>query len=397
MYRFKDLRDTVLEDIDKQKEDYIRISHAIHSKPEIGNKEFFASETLIKKLVTNGFIVDKELAGHSTSFIASKKSSKKGPTIAYLAEYDALPNLGHACGHNIIGTLSIASAIAVSKVIEETGGEVRILGTPAEEGGENGSAKASFVKYNLLEGIDACMMIHPSNETSITADSLAVDPLDFEFIGKAAHAAACPEQGINALDAVIQLYNGINALRQHVTSDVRIHGIITHGGDMPNIVPEYAKARFYIRANTRKTCDEVTKRVKDIAAGAALATGAKLNVIAYQNSVDNLLINKEFDSVFEESMQYLGCDVKEENVKGIGSTDAGNISQVVPTIHPYIKIGGSDLVAHTKEFCNAAVSKEGDEALILGAKALALTGLTLLTDGKRLEKIKELFKTKKDL
>lgn len=397
MCNFKDLRDTVLEDIDQQKEDYIYISHAIHSKPEIGNKEFFASDTLTEKLIKNGFTVEKGLAGHPTSFIARKKSSKKGSTIAYLAEYDALPNLGHACGHNIIGTLSIASAIAISKVIEEIGGEVIVLGTPAEEGGENGSAKASFVKHNLLKGIDACMMIHPSNETSITADSLAVDPLDFEFIGKAAHAAACPEQGINALDAIIQLYNGINALRQHVTSDVRIHGIITHGGDMPNIVPEYAKARFYIRANTRKRCSEVTKRVKDIAAGAALATGAKLNIIEFQNSVDNLLLNKEFDLVFKESMQYLGYSVKEENLKGIGSTDAGNISQVVPTIHPYIKIGSSDLVAHTKEFCNAAVSKEGDEALIIGAKALALTGLALLTDKNKLDRIKELFKSQKDL
>ncbi|KAJ53091.1 amidohydrolase [Clostridium tetanomorphum] len=397
MLNLEEIKKCILVDIEKNKEGYINISHAIHSNPEMGNQEFFASQILNKKLEENGFNIERGVAGHPTAFIARKKASKQGVTIGYLAEYDALPNLGHACGHNIIGTTSIASAIALSKVIHEIGGEIVVLGTPAEEGGENGSAKASFVKNNLLKGIDFCMMIHPSSETSITCNSLAVDPLDFEFIGKSAHAAACPEKGINALDAVIQLYNGINALRQHVTNDVRIHGIITHGGDMPNIVPNYAKARFYIRAATRKRCDEVTRKVKEIARGAALITGAEVNIIPFQNSVDNLLINKEFDKEFEESMKYLGINIKTENVKGIGSTDAGNISQVVPTIHPYIKIGKSELVAHTKEFCDAAVSKEGDNALIIGAKALALTGFNLLTNRQKVEKIKEEFKKTKAL
>jgi amidohydrolase len=336
----KELQERIISQVEKGRETYIKISHEIHERPEIGNQEFFASEILTETLAEAGFEIEKAVAGHPTSFIARKKSSKaSGPSIGFLAEYDALPKLGHACGHNIIGVTSAAAAIALADVLNETGGEVVVLGTPAEEGGENGSAKASFVKHNLLEGIDACMILHPSNKTNITGNSLAVDPLDFEFFGKAAHAAACPEKGINALDAVILLFNGINALRQHLPSDVRIHGIITDGGDAPNIVPDYAKARFFIRAATRKGCDEVTQKVRNIAQGAASATGASYKVTAFQNQVDNLLTNKVFDEVFVESANLLGLEIDTEDVKGLGSTDAGNISQVVPTIHPHIKIG----------------------------------------------------------
>lgn len=388
----------IVDEIEKQRDKYINISHEIHDNPEIGNKEFFACKVLTDTLKEAGFSVETAVAGHETSFIARKKSSKlEGPAIGFLAEYDALPGLGHACGHNIIGVISTAAAISLSQLLDEVGGEILVLGTPAEEGGENGSAKASFVKHNLLEGIDACMMIHPGNKTGVTGSSLAVDPLDFEFFGKSAHAAASPEKGINALDAVIQLFVGINALRQHVTSDVRIHGIITHGGDAPNIVPEYAKARFFIRAATRKTCSEVTEKVKNIAQGAALSTGARLNVAAFQNEVDNMLINKKFDELFAQSAKLLDLKIDTEPHEGLGSTDTGNISQVVPTIHPHIKIGPESLVGHTAEFCKAAVSKEGDEALIAGAKALSITALTLLTNKEKLKEIKEEFDKVKNI
>lgn len=386
------LQQRIVDEVNKKRDEYIKISHEIHDRPEIGNQEFFASKLLTDTLVKAGFSIEKAVAGHETSFVARKKSSKlDGPAIAFAAEYDALPGLGHACGHNIIGASSIAAAISLSTLLDEVGGEVVVLGTPAEEGGQNGSAKASFVKHNLLQGIDACLIIHPGNRTEVTRSSLAVTPLDFEYIGKSAHAAAAPEKGINALDAVIQLFNGINALRQHVTPDVRIHGIITHGGDMPNIVPEYAKARFYIRAATRKTCSEVTERVKAVAQGAALVTGAKLNVIAFQNEVDDLLINRVFDDVFVESAKLIGLEISTEVQTGFGSTDVGNISQVVPTIHPHVKIGPSTLVGHTPEFCAAAVSMEGDDALISGAKALAITALTLITDKEKFKEVKDEF------
>ncbi len=389
------LKETIIENVESNKELYLSTSHKIHENPEIGNEEFFASALLTDILLKEGFEVEKAVAGHETSFIARKKSEKPGPSIAFLAEYDALPGLGHACGHNIIGTTSVAAAIAFSKVLQETGGEAVVFGTPAEEGGPNGSAKGSFVKHGLVNGIDAALMIHPNSETRLSSSSLAVDPLDFEFIGKPAHASANPHEGINALDAVIQLFNGINALRQQLTNDVRIHGIITHGGDAPNIIPEYAKARFFIRAATRACLNEVTQRVKAVAEGAALATGARLNVIAFQNEVDNLLLNSSYNAVFKEVVEELGETVVEGGDKGIGSTDSGNISQVVPTIHPYIKIGTSELIPHTVPFREAAASPKGDQALITGAKALALTALKLITDADTLAQIKAEFKERK--
>lgn len=386
------IKNNILEGIEKNRELYINVSNQIHNNPEIGNKEYFACKTLSDLLKGYGFEVEVGIAGHETGFVAKKKSeSKEGATIGFLAEYDALPGLGHACGHNIIGAASCAAAIALSTQLDNIGGEIRVYGCPAEEGGENGSAKGSFVRENLFEGVDACLMIHPSNETSITGTSLAVDPVEFEFIGKAAHASGCPEKGINALDGVLQLFSGINALRQHVTDDVRIHGIITHGGDAPNIVPDYAKARFYIRAKTRKVLNEVTKRIEKIAQGAALSTGATVNINFFQNQVDNFYVNNKFNDLFIEVMNELGEEINTDFKEGAGSTDAGNVSHVVPTLHPHISIGDKNLVGHTVEFCDAACSEKGNEGVILGAKSLSLTALRLFTDSEVLNGIKEEF------
>ncbi|MGK8428174.1 M20 family metallopeptidase [Bacillus cereus] len=385
-------RKTIEESIERNKEKYIETSHDIHANPEIGNQEFYASRTLSLLLGSAGFQLQHNIAGHETGFIARKSSGKQGPAIAFLAEYDALPGLGHACGHNLIGTISVAAAIALSETLEEIGGEVVVFGTPAEEGGPNGSAKSSYVKAGLFKNIDAALMIHPSGKTATTSPSLAVDPLDFHFYGKTAHAAASPEEGINALDAVIQLYNGINALRQQLPSDVRIHGVITEGGKAPNIIPDYAAARFFIRAATRKRCAEVTEKVRNIAQGAALATGAKVKIHQFQNEIDELLVTKTYNDIVAEELELLGEDVNRKERVGIGSTDAGNVSQVVPTIHPYIKIGPDDLIAHTNEFREAARSEIGDKALITSAKVLANTAYRLITEEGLLEKVKEEFR-----
>ncbi|WP_088014273.1 M20 family metallopeptidase [Gottfriedia acidiceleris] len=383
-------REYIVKSIEESKDIYLEISHQIHEKPEIGNQEFFASETLTKILAKAGFDVTRNIAGHETGFVARKTSSKQGPTIAFLAEYDALPGLGHACGHNIIGTTSVAAGIALAEVISETGGEVVIFGTPAEEGGPNGSAKGSFVKNGLLEGVDAALMLHPSGKTGLSSPTLAVDPLDFHFYGRAAHAAGSPEHGINALDAVIQLFNGINALRQQLSSDVRIHGIITHGGDAPNIIPEYASARFFIRASTWKSTEEVSTKIRNIAEGAALATGSTVKIERFQNEVHDFIINRSLDEIVGEELSLLGEEVNGKS-GGLGSTDAGNVSHVVPTSHAYIKIGPDNLIAHTNEFREAAGSLQGDHALVTGAKALALTGYRLITDKNLLEKVQTEF------
>ncbi|WP_020061100.1 M20 family metallopeptidase [Bacillus sp. 123MFChir2] len=388
-------RTKIVQSIEEKRDRYIKTSHTIYENPEIGNQEFFASKTLSLLLGSAGFQLQHHIAGHETGFIARKSSGKKGPTIAFLAEYDALPGLGHACGHNLIGTISTAAAIALSEVIEEIGGEVVVFGTPAEEGGLNGSAKGSYVKAGLFKGIDAALMIHPSGKTATTSPSLALDPLDFHFYGKSAHAAASPEAGINALDAVLQLFNSINALRQQLPTDVRIHGIITDGGKAPNIIPNYASARFFIRAKTRERCTEITEKVRNIAQGAALATGTTVKIEQFQNEIDNLVINQAFNAIVAEELEELGENVHRDERIGIGSTDAGNVSQIIPTIHPYIKIGSDDLVAHTDAFREAARSERGDEALIVGAKALALTAYRLITEESLLANIKQEFENVK--
>lgn len=381
------LEDLVLQSVEDKRVTYIHTSHEIHGHPEIGNEETFASDLLCSLLEQAGFELNRNIPEHDTAFIARKSSTKSGPKIGYLAEYDALPGLGHACGHNIIGTTSVAAAIALGELVDVIGGEVAVLGTPAEEGGPNGSAKGTFVRHGLVQEFDACMMVHPLGRTTGSTETLAVDPIDFEFFGKSAHAAANPEAGVNALDGVIQLFNGVNALRQHVTDDVRIHGVILDGGEAPNIVPDYARARFFTRAATRATCDEITEKVERIAEGAALTTGSTYKMTRIQNGVDNFYVTPRFDELFKEKVEQLGEDYKEER-QGIGSSDAGNISQVVPTIHPYIKIGSEDLVAHTSDFREAAKSERGDHALITGAKALALTGLDLFTKPNVLQSIK---------
>ncbi|MFC9600488.1 M20 family metallopeptidase [Peribacillus butanolivorans] len=377
--------------IDLHSELYIETSQAIHANPEIGNQEFFASDTLTKLLQDAGFEVNRNIAGHETGFIAKKASAKKGPKIAFLAEYDALPGLGHACGHNIIGTTSVAAGISLSQVLEVAGGEVIVFGTPAEEGGPNGSAKGSFAKHGLFDEVDAAIIIHPAGQTGVTSPFLAVDPLDFHFYGKSAHAAAAPEQGVNALDGVIQLFNGISALRQQLPSEVKIHGIITNGGEAPNIIPEYSSARFYIRATTWKLCQDVSRKIRDVAEGAALATGSTVKVERFQNEVLDFVINPVLDELLREELTQLGETVAPRKDSGFGSTDAGNVSHIVPTAHPYIKIGPDDLIAHTNEFRDCAKSQEGDKAILTGAKALALTGYRLISDKDLLDKVKTAF------
>ena len=384
-----DLKSRIYDSIDSHSERIIALAKEIHAKPEIGNEEVFASRSLSNYLREFGFEVDLGVAGHDTAFYAMKDSGIEGPTIAFLAEYDALPGLGHACGHNIIGTTSVAAGIALSDALLETGGKVIVLGTPAEEGGPNGSAKGSFVRHGFLEDVDVALMIHPSGRTSLTSPTLAVDPLDFHFYGTAAHASGSPENGINALDSVIQLFNGINALRQHVTSDVRIHGIITHGGDAPNIVPDYASARFYIRADTWSKTEAVSTRIRAIAEGAALSTGATVKVERFQNEVQDFVLNHVLDSVLHEELESQGEVVFSKRSRGLGSTDAGNISYAVPTAHPYIKIGPDELIAHTNEFREAANSDIGYNALITGAKALAGAGYRLLNEPELLHQVRK--------
>ncbi|MGX7024856.1 M20 family metallopeptidase [Vagococcus hydrophili] len=363
----------------------------IHDHPEVSNYEFYSSEVLVKQLKAEGFEVQYDVAGHRTGFDARYKSEKIGPTLVFLAEYDALPGIGHACGHNLFGTTSVLAASALKQVVDEIGGEIRVYGTPGEEGGENGSAKGSFVREGFFEDVDAALCVHPSYKYGKTTPSLANDPVDIKFFGRASHASAAPEKGINALDAVIQTYNAINALREHLPADVRIHGVITDGGVAANVVPEFASARFYLRAATRTTLNEVYEKVENIVKGAALQTGCTYEFGLFQNSVDDTIVTPSFDELFFKQVEALNIpeiEIETEIPISLGSTDVGNVSQVIPTIQPTVSISDTYIAGHSIEFKAAARSEKGLASIGIGAELLARTALELFINPELVKEVK---------
>lgn len=386
MINIRKLIDKTVED---KVEKYKDIALQIHDKPEVSNYEFFACKILSEQLFKEGFDVKLDVAGHRTGFDARYKSKKPGPVVVFYAEYDALPGIGHACGHNIFGATSSLAAVGLKEIIDEVGGEIRVYGTPGEEGGENGSAKGSFVREGFFDDVDIALGVHPSYEHGLTRPTLANAPVDVEFFGKSSHAAGAPEKGINALDAIIQVYNASNALREHLTDDVRIHGIITNGGEAANVVPDYASARFYLRAKSKPTVDDLYMKFENIVRGAALQTGAEYKFGLFQNSVDNVIPTPLFDEVYEKHLNRYGEFIPKNNTKkGNGSTDVGNVSQVVPTIHPNIKISNEYIAGHSIEFREASRSPLGLSSIELGAKVLANTALDIILDPDLLKRIK---------
>lgn len=376
--------------VEERLKDYQDLALKIHDKPEVSNYEFFACENLSKILEEDGFKVRTDVAGHRTGFDARYKSKKEGPVVVFYAEYDALAGIGHACGHNLFGTTSSLAAVALKEVIDEVGGEIRVYGTPGEEGGENGSAKGSFVDKGFFDDVDFSLGAHPGWKHTVTSTSLAVAPVDVEFFGKPSHASGAPEKGINALDAVISVFNNVNALREHLPSDVRIHGIITDGGTAPNVVPEYAKARFYLRAKYRPTLEKVYEKFENIVKAAALATGCEYKFGLFQNWVDNNVPTPLFDDVYTEVLEEYGEEITPIDIyKAGGSSDVGNISQVVPVIQPHISISDDKIIGHTEAFREAAKSEKGLSSIGLGAKLLSQTALKLILDPERLEEIKK--------
>ncbi|MDU3803220.1 M20 family metallopeptidase [Paraclostridium bifermentans] len=357
------------------------ISDFIYHNPELGNEEYKAVEKLTSFLQEHNFEIETEFLGIKTAFRATYDSNKEGPIIGYLCEYDALPEIGHGCGHNMIGAMSAGAGVTLSKVLNEIGGKIIVYGTPAEE--TNG-AKVIFAEQGVFDELDVAMMVHPSDKTIESGTSMALYPLQFTYTGKTAHAASCPQEGINALNSAIQLFNGIDALRQHVTTDVRIHGIITNGGVAANIVPDKAVAQFYFRASTKEILEDVLLKVKNIAQGAALMTGSKLEMTRYELPNDNLKTNKSLSEAFSENLRTLGIkDIYE--AKDTGSSDIGNVSHKTPTIHPYIGISNCSVTGHSVNMADATTTPFAHERLLIGTLALAYTGYDVLINKVNLD------------
>lgn len=379
-----ELKARVCDYIDELTPRLVQISHQLHANPEIAFEEIESMKLLADTAESSGYAVTRGIAGLDTAFMA-ESSRGQGPTVAFLAEYDALPGLGHACGHNIIGTAATGAALALQAIRGEVEGTVKLIGTPAEEGG---GGKVIMAEHNIFDDLDAAMMIHPGTKAMTTRTTLASNKIKFEWIGKPSHAAASPEKGINALDACIHTFNNINALRQHLKSTVRIHGIITHGGDAVNVTPEYTSALFSVRAADSDYSFEVLQKVIACAEAGALAAGATMN---YDHTMHyaQRIANPTLARLFGDNISGLGETVREPAAdEPMGSSDMGNVSQIVPSIHPYVTIATPGTGGHTQAFAEASASSWGDQALIRSAKAMAMTAVELMTQPDTMAQIK---------
>ncbi len=382
------MKNRVIECIESVKYELIDLSEYILVNPELGYEEFKASRAHIELLKKHRFKVEEEYLGIKTAFKAVYDSGKEGPVIGFMSEYDALPGIGHGCGHNLLGATNTGAGIVLSKMLKDYRGKVIVFGTPAEE---TSGAKVDMTEKKAFNDVDVIMEVHPGSLHFRSGTSLAMEAIQFKFIGKSAHAAAYPEKGINALDAAINTFVNINALRQHILSDSRIHGIIIEGGKAANIVPELAIAQFYIRASTKTYLKELVEKVKNCAKGAALATGAELEISNYEASYDNLVTNETLSEVYCKRLRDMGVKEINEPRKSYGSLDVGNVSHIVPTIHPYFGICEEDIAAHTVAFAKATKTDLAYKSMVQTVGALTLTAIDILDDDSLLQKIKNEF------
>ncbi|HEY77554.1 MAG TPA: M20 family metallopeptidase [Dehalococcoidia bacterium] len=383
----EELKDSITSSVERQSQQLSELSRKIHDNPELGFRETKAVAWLTGYLEGNGFRLERGICELATAFRASYGEGR--PVVAILAEYDALPKLGHACGHNIIAGAAAGAAVAARPAIDKFGGSVCVIGTPAEEiyGG-----KVIIANRGGFNDIDTAMMVHPGVRDLATTQALAARQLDVEFFGRAAHAAARPEMGINALDAMILSFTAINSLRQHIKDGARIHGVITDGGEAANIVPAHSAATFIVRARDNAYLEELRPKVVDCFTGAAVATGARLehkwDDVSYASLRNNLTLAR----LFRQNMKYLGRKMPMTDPDhAFGSTDMGNVSHLVPSIHPFIAIAPRDVLAHSPEFAAAAASDAGRKGMLDAAKALAMTVADLLASPELLGKVREEF------
>jgi len=385
------VKSLITKEIDARGDELRELSLKIHSNPELGFKEVKASAWLTQYLEENGFSVERGICELPTAFRGSYGQGK--PVIAILAEYDALPELGHACGHNLISTCAVGAGIASKLAVDHFGGSVVVIGTPAEE---LYAGKAIMAERGAFDNLDAAMMMHPGSSNAATTQSLACHALKVEFFGKSAHAATDPEKGVNALEAMLNSFNAINSLRQHIKDKARIHGVITDGGKAANVVPAYSAGSFLIRAEDDTYLEELKQRVINCFAGAAQATGTRLEYkwddIRYAFLRNNLTLAR----LFKQNMESLGREVKlSEPDKLLGSTDMGNVTQVAPGIHAMTAIAPEGVVLHSPQFAQAAASETGIRGLLDSAKALAMTVVDLVAEPEVVIKIRKEFQQDK--
>ena len=387
--------------IETSKQVLFDLSKDVHAHPELNYQEYYSANALAGFLESHDFQVERGIGGVETAFRATVPGGAgAGPTIAVLAEYDALPEIGHGCGHNLIAMAAMGAALGLRANAQDLPGRIEIIGTPAEEGG---GGKIRLLEAGVFDGVDATLSSHPfSNRTIIPAAapkgeswSLAMVGYRYMFHGQAAHAAAAPEAGINALNAVIHLFTGIDALRQHLRDDVRMHGVITDGGLAPNVVPEFAAANFMLRSRDgRYLSDEVVGKVAQVAEGAAAMTGARLEVEEFYPFYENVQPNVVLAQALAANAQSLGIRLDEPIAGRAGSgasTDFGNVSQVMPAFELRYAVSETPVASHTRDMCATAVTDFALSSALQVSKALSLTASDLLRDITLVEAAKSEF------
>ncbi len=383
------LKDAVCAEVDRLAPQLLKASHDIHAHPELNFEEHYAHDLLTDLLEQAGLATQRHAYGTETAFEA--RAGDTGFDIAVLCEYDALPAIGHACGHNIIATAGLGAGLAAATVAQRAGGRLRIMGTPAEEGG---GGKIVMARNGAFAGVDAAMMVHPADADLIRMDTLALQTVDVEFHGKAAHAAAAPHEGRNALDAAVLGYMNVAALRQHIGPNERIHGIITKGGDKANIVPAETEMNWIVRSQTIASLQPLKERVLQCFGGAAAACGCTTSNTWNTHTYADMIDNGPMVASYVANSSRLGRSVVDPTVLGrrvVGSTDMGNVSYLVPSIHPMIKTAPDGVPIHTVDFARWAISPLANRAIIDGAKAMAMTVIDLWCDPHLMNSTKEAF------
>lgn len=380
-----ELRERILQTAKDMMPLFVEVREFIYDHAELGNQEFVSSQYLVDQMKKLGFTVTYPYCDLATAFRAELVLGE-GPKVCFMAEYDALPGYGpakdqvrHACGHNWIAASTLGAAAVLASLKDTLSGTVVLIGTPAEE---TMGGKCDLVNRGGFDDIAACFQMHLGAENNIEVTSLAMDSVQFDFTGKAAHAAAYPEQGINALDAVMLTFAGINALRQHMKPDARVHGIVTKGGTACNVVPDQGQCQFYIRAAKRAYLEELTEKIINCAKGAALMTGCELEYHFFENSYDDLVYHEGLRQLLRESLESLGVThfIKPEG-NATGSTDVGNVSHRCPTVYCELDTGAFPKVyAHHESFLDYVHTSRADHSLLVAVQAMALAAASVMQD-----------------
>ena len=382
------LKQRVADAVDRLGDELTTLSLDIHEHPELAFEETHAAALLGRFLAAHGFRVEGPVGGVATAFRASLETGP-GPTLAILCEYDALPGVGHACGHNVIAAAGAGAGAALMAVRDGLpAGRILVIGTPAEE---RGGGKGCLVEAGLFRDVDAAMMIHGFDRTLLHQDLLGVARVSFEWAGRAAHASVDPWEGANALDACVATFNAVAMLRQQMRPDCRIHGIVVDGGMAANVIPERAAADFNVRGPSLESMWALHRRVVACAEAAAASTGTRLGVTRHPDVYEPLRRNQGLLDVFAANLGAAGLAQGPAAPDRLASSDIGNVSQVTPTIHAWVQIAALGTAIHTREFAAAAAAPSARAGLLAGAKLMALSAVDLLADGSRLRAIKEEF------